>query len=154
MAVQLSEEIITLFKDLDTVKILSTVDQDGNPHATVKQTLSIGEDGNLFYLELLESSKTNRNLVRSIWFNRKATVIVKGKTGKSYQIKGTPVQNIIAGPIFQKNYNEIRERLGDVDLASIWVIRPEEIIDQTYRIRKETEEAVHPYFLHLDRLAK
>lgn len=154
MAVQLTEELVRLFNEQETVKILSTVDQDGNPHATVKQTLSIDEDGNLFYLELLESSRTNQNLVRSIWFNRKVTVIIKGKAGESYQIKGTPVRNIITGPIFQKHYIEIRERLGNVDLAAVWVIRPEEIINQTYQARRETEETNHPYFTHLDRLAK
>lgn len=154
MAVQLSEEVIALINDGETVKILATVDPDGNPHATVKQSLAVGEDGNLFFLELLESSQTNRNLVRSIWFNRKVTVTVLGKKGQSYQIKGRPVRNIIAGPVFQQKYVEVRERLGDVDLAGIWVIEPEEISDQTYWARKATEEAAHPFFLHLDRLAK
>ena len=154
MAVQLSDEVIAIINDSETVKVLATVDQDGNPRATFKQSLAVGEDGNLFFLELLESSQSNRNLVRSIWFNRKVTVTVRGKTGQSYQIKGRPVRNIIAGPVFEQKYVEVRERLGDVDLAGIWIIEPEEISDQTYKARKATEEAAHPFFLHLDRIAK
>jgi hypothetical protein len=154
MAIQLAKEVIDLLGDPETVKVLATIGPDGIPHAVIKQTIHLGGDGNLIYLELLESSQTYKNLLRSIWFDRKVAVAIKGKDGQSYQIKGKPVRNIISGPIFQRHYTIIRERLGDVDLAAVWIIEPETVADQTYQVRKTTEEALHPYFKHLDQLAK
>lgn len=54
MAVQLNQEIIELLTDKETVKVLATTDVNGVPHVVIKQTLQLGEDGNLVYLELLE----------------------------------------------------------------------------------------------------
>ncbi len=154
MAAQLTTEIIDLFTDTDSTKILATLDGDGFPHAVVKQSLQVGDDGNLLYLELLESSRTNKNLVRSIWFDQKVAVTVTGKGGQSYQIKGKPVKTHITGPVFQRHYTAIRERLGDVDLAAVWVIEPEEVIEETFVSRKVAEERKHPFFTHLDRLVR
>jgi len=134
--------------------VLATLDADGFPHAVVKQSLQPGEDGAIIYLELLESSRTNKNLVRSLWFNQKVAISLKGKDGRSYQIKGAPVKAHITGPLFQEHYTAVREKLGDVDLAAVWVIEPEEIIDETFGTRKAEEEAAHPFFSHLDRLAR
>jgi predicted pyridoxine 5'-phosphate oxidase superfamily flavin-nucleotide-binding protein len=153
MAVQLTQDIIDLIEDKETTKVLATLDADGFPHAVVKQSLQPGEDGTLLYLELLESSLTNRNLVRSIWFNQKVSIALTGKNGQSYQIKGKPVKTHITGPVFQKHYLAVRERFGDVDLAAVWVIEPEEITDESFARRKAEEEAAHPLFRHLDRLA-
>lgn len=155
MAIQLDKEIIELLKEKETVKVLATTDAQGVPHAVIKQSLHLGEDGNLVYLELLESSKTNKNLVRSIWFNRNVSVTLAGKDRKSYQIIGKPIKALIAGPVFQKHYVSIRERLGgDVDLAAVWIIEPEQVINQTFSVRKAQEDALHPTFKHLDLLAR
>lgn len=154
MAVQLSREIIDIIEDRESAKVLATVDEKGAPHVVVKQSLHVGTDGNLHYLELLESSRTNKNLVRSIWFDRPVAISVHGKNGRSFQIKGKPVRTHITGPVFQKHYEEIRQRLGDVDLAAVWVIEPHEVVDETFWTRHAQEEAAHPFFRHLDRLAK
>jgi predicted pyridoxine 5'-phosphate oxidase superfamily flavin-nucleotide-binding protein len=154
MAAQLTNEIIDLLEDKETTKVLATLDADGFPHAVVKQSLQPGEDGTILYLELLESSRTNKNLVRSIWFNQRVAIALKGKDGRSYQIKGIPVKTHITGPLFQKHYTAVRKRLGDVDLAAVWVIEPEEIVEETFAVRKGEEERKHPFFTHLDRLAK
>ncbi len=154
MAVQLDKNVKELLQDEETVKVLATTDENGVPHAVIKQTLHLGEDGNLVYLELLESSRTNKNLVRSIWFDRKVAVTLKGKSGDSYQIIGSPIKGVITGPEFQKYYVDIRKRLGDVDLATVWIIEPEEVMNQTFSVRKAQEEARRPLFRHLDLLAK
>lgn len=154
MAAKLTQEIIDLLKDTETTKVLATLDASGFPHAVVKQSLQPGDDGTILYLELLESSRTNKNLVRSIWFDQKVAVAVSGKGGRSYQIKGKPVKTHVTGPVFQEHYTAIRERLGDVDLAAVWVIEPEEVIEETFAARKAEEERKHPFFTHLDRLAR
>lgn len=154
MKTTLSPEIVALFDDPESVRVLATLDEDGSPHAVVKQSLRVGEDGNLFHLELLESSRTNRNLIRSIWFDRKVAVVVTGRDGQSFQIKGKPVKVHIAGGLFRKRYREARERFGDVDPAAVWIIQPEEVTEETFAARSAEEAHRHPYFVHLDRLAK
>ncbi len=154
MPEKLDPDVAGLLADPSTVKVLATADEYGIPHAVIKQSLHLGADGNLVYLELLESSRTNQNMVRSIWYNRRVAIVLKGKQGESYQIKGKPVRAIISGPVFQQHYISIRQRLGDVDLAAVWVIEPEEVIDESYVVRKAREESLHPHFQHLDRLAK
>lgn len=71
---------------------------------------------------------------------------------ESWQIKGRPVRAQVAGPDFQREYVSIRERLGDVDLGAVWAIEPEEVVRQSYAVRKAEEEAAHPHFIHLDRI--
>lgn len=154
MPEKFDSEVAGLLADPSTVKVLATAGEDGTPHAAIKQSLHLDADGNLAYLELLESSRTNRNMVRSIWYNHRVAILLQGKQGESYQIKGTPVKAIVSGPVFQHHYTRIRQRLGDVDLAAVWVIEPEAVIDESYAVRKAQEESLHPHWLHLDRLAK
>ena len=153
MAVQLTKEVIELIGDSDTTKVLATLDADGFPYAVVKQSVQTGEDGNLLYLELLDSSLTNRNLVRSLWFNQNVSIALKGKNGQSYQIKGKPVKTHITGLPFQKHYLAVRERLGDANLAVVWVIEPVEVIDESLVKGLPEEKAAYPFFRYLDRLS-
>ncbi len=154
MSLKLEEDVVNLLQNIDTIKVLATTNEQGEPHAVVKQSLHLDENGNIVFLELIESSKTNKNLTRSIWFHRKVAVTLVGKGGQSYQIKGTPIKCIVAGKVFEEQYSKIREKLDDADLAAIWIIKPEEVINETYSIRKADEETKHPYFKHLDRLVK
>ena len=154
MAVKLEKEIIDLINGEKTVKVLATTDRDGVPHVVFKGSVSADGEGNIIYLELLESSKTNSNLVNSIWFKKKAAVTVKSEDGTSVQIKGTPVRCIITGPVFEHYYKLISRKIEDADLAAVWVIEPEEVREETYRVRKTEEENSHPLLIHLDRLAK
>jgi|AGTN01.1.fsa_nt_gi hypothetical protein len=154
MGVKLTEEVLRLLESGDTVKILATVDGNGVPHAVVKDAVFPDEEGKLISLEVIESSRTNSNLVHSIWFKRKVALTLLGSDGTSYQIKGTPTHCLVTGPIFERHYRAVREKLGDVDLAAVWVIVPEEIRNETFRVRAEEEAVAHPLFLHLDRIAK
>jgi hypothetical protein len=113
----------------------------------------LGDDGHIHYLELLESSATNRNLVRSLWFDAKVAIVLAAKDGRTIQIKGTPLRVHITGALFRQHYQAVRARLGDVDLAGVWVIRPDRISDQSFAVAAAREAAEHPDFIHLDRLA-
>ena len=155
MSVSLSSEALSLLSDHTTVKILATVDGDGVPHAVVKQSLHADDDGRrLYYLELLDTSATNRNLVRGIWYDGRVAVTLAGSDGRSIQIKGRPVKNHVTGPLFAEQYRKVRDLYGDVDLAGVWEIEPEEVIDQSIGARRTTEAARHPAFVHLDRIAR
>jgi hypothetical protein len=154
MATILSKEIMALFSNNDSTKVLATVNSQGFPHAATKPFIKVNDDGNLLYLELVESSNTQKNLVSSIWFNQKVSISVSDTSGKSWQIKGRPVKTLITGPVFQYHYSDVREQLGDVDLSAVWVIEPEEVVNENIFVRHAEEEKAHPLFRHLDRLAK
>jgi len=151
MGIRLNDELVALLRDEQTSKVLATVDADGTPHAVVKQSLTVSDDGRLVHHELLESSRTNKNLLRAIWFGGRVSVTVR-RGDESWQVKGRPVRAHVAGPLFQREYVRVRERLGDVDLAAVWVIEPEEAVDQSFSRRKDREESAHPHFVHLDRI--
>lgn len=154
MATKLNKEIIALLGSDDATKVLATIGEQGYPHAAAKPFIRVDSDGNLLYLELIESSRTQKNLVRSIWFDQKVSISVSDRHGKSWQVKGKPVKSLITGPVFQHYYRDVREHLGDVDLSAVWVIEPEEIINENIFVRHAEEEQAHPLFRHLDRLAK
>jgi hypothetical protein len=154
MIVTITEELTEILGRADTVKVLVTTDEKGAPHAVIKESLQLDEENHLIYFELLESSHTNKNMVHSIWFNHPITVALVGANGESYQIKGKPLKAIVSGIAFRKYYEQIREKNGDTDLAAVWVIEPQEIVDQSFTVRRKQEEASRPYFTHLDRLAK
>ncbi|MDR1136844.1 MAG: hypothetical protein LBK91_00850 [Synergistaceae bacterium] len=154
MKINLPDEIVSLFGAPDTVKVLSTTDNRGVPHSVVKNSLRADDDGNLAYLEMIESSDTNSNMTGSLWFDRQVSILLIGANGASWQIKGSPERCLVAGPVFEAHYREIREKQGDVDLAAVWVITPEEVRDESFDARFAEESAAHPMFLHLDRIAK
>ena len=154
MATKLNKEIIDLFSSDDSAKVVATVDEQGYPHAAAKPFIRVDDEGNLLYLELVESSRTQKNLVRSIWFDHKVAISVSNGTGQSWQIKGKPVKSLISGPVFLQHYRDVRQRLGDVDLSAVWVIVPEEVVNENILVRHAEEELAHPLFRHLDRLVK
>jgi hypothetical protein len=149
----ISEELKKHILDKDAIKILATTDKDGNPHVVAKGSLTVDENNKLLYLELLESSRTNKNMIRSLWFEKKVAVNIITPQRKSVQIKGKPVKALIAGKVFEKYYDFVRQRDPDNDLATVYYIEVEEVIDESYKARRAEEEAKHPLYTHLDRLA-
>ncbi|MCD8152800.1 MAG: hypothetical protein LUD71_07030 [Clostridiales bacterium] len=151
MAIQLSEEIIKLLDDPETRKVLATTYRVGNPDVVFKGSIRVNEDGYLEYLELIESSQTNRNMVNSIWF-RKSVAVAVLNGGVSYQIKGIPYRSIIAGREFERAYQWTQKHLGSIDLSAVWLIEPTELREESFEKRRAEEEEKHPILKHLDRL--
>jgi uncharacterized protein len=149
---KLNAEILQLLDLPATTKIVATTDELGKPYAVASTFLQAGSDGALVHLELLEKSATNRNLLRSLWFDKKVSVTLCAADGRSFVIQGKPVKACISGLLFRHHYQRVRALLGDVDLASVWLIEPEEVVDETYAVRKKSEEERFPFSVHLDRL--
>lgn len=152
MTVELNKEIIELLNN-DAITVLAMVDENGQPHSFQK-TMRVLENGKLAYLELTESSKSYKNFTRSLWFNQKISITVVGGDGGSWRITGKPEKIIISGPFFEQNYKNIRQKLGDVDLAAICIIEPEEITNESFLYLFQEQEKQQPIFKHLDRLIK
>jgi predicted pyridoxine 5'-phosphate oxidase superfamily flavin-nucleotide-binding protein len=151
MAVELKQEIKELLDNPNSIKVLATTDNEGNPHVVFKGSIRTGRDGYIAYYELIETSQTNKNMVNSIWFKRQVAINVYGDK-KSYQIKGIPYQAIIAGHEFEEAYKQVRERFEDGELSTVWLIEPLEVIEESFSKRKIEEEEKHPILKHLDRL--
>lgn len=150
---KLNKEIATLIASKDTVKVLSTIDANGNPHSVVKNSLQIDNDNKLIFFELIESSISNKNVLRALWFNKNISILISSSNGDSYQIKGIPVKTLISGEEFENYYRYVKENLNNSDLAAVWIIEPVEVINQGYNARKAIEEKKHPIFKHLDQIA-
>jgi len=142
-----------LLNDPATIGTIATLDESGAPHAVPSPFLRLDAAGRLVHLELLETSTTHRNLLRSIWFDRPVSVTLSGKDGRVAVVKGTAYKAHVSGPLFSNYYREVRTRLGDADLAAVWLIDARQVIDESYVLRKAREEELHPFFKHLDRLA-
>jgi len=149
---KLPKEAVELISDSESIKVLVTADEEGNPHAAFKDGLTVLDDGNLAFGEEFEGSQTNVNLVRSIWFDKNVELTVRNKSGTAFQIKGKPYRYAHSGPLFKKFYLAEREKRGaDSELAGVWIIRPEEVRNETYEVRKKEEDEKHPFFRHFDR---
>lgn len=149
---RLPQEARNIIKNSETIKILTTVDEDGNPHAAFREDLTVLDDGNLAFGEPFEGSQTNVNLVRSLWFDKKVELTLRDRSGTTFQIIGKPYRYAHSGPLFKKFYMAEREKRGaDSELAGVWIIRPEEVRNETYEVRKKEEDERHPFFRHFDR---
>lgn len=148
------KEITRALDDPFAVKALATINEDGSPHVVFKNLMYTNQNGEIVLWELIESSKTNQNLVRSIWFDRKIAINVLCGNKKSYFIQGIPVRAIISGREFQKYYIEIREKYGKVDLSAVWIIKPESYKEKSLEKRVDEERAEHPLIMHLDCISK
>lgn len=148
----LTAEILQLLDQQATTRVVATTDELGSPYAIASPLLSAGAEGELVHLELLEKSATNRNLLRSLWFDKRVSITLAAPDGRSFVIHGKPVKALITGPVFRAHYQRVRTLLGDADLAAVWLIEPEEVVNETYDVRKQEEEDRFPFTIHLDRL--
>jgi len=149
----MGNEILKRINEKESVKILVTVDENNLPHPVVKDSLhSDGE--HIIYTEFIESSKTNRYMTKSLWFDKPVSILLLTNDERSYTITAQPHRAIVNGKEFQKYYESVQKQYGDFDLSTVWVLKPLEIVEQSLHVRVKEEENKRPYFLHLDRLAK
>ena len=150
--VTLSQEIVSIIRNSEAIKILTTVDEEGNPHADFREDLMVLDDGHLAFGEPFEGSQTNVNLVRSLWFDKNVELTVRDGNGTTFQIVGKPYRYAHTGALFKKFYLAEREKRGaDSELAGVWIIIPDEVRNETYEVRKKEEDEKHPFFRHFDR---
>jgi hypothetical protein len=149
----MGNEVLELLNNEKTVKILVTVDDGGIPHPVVKSSL-YSDGTHILYLEFLESSRTNRYMTRSLWFDKPVSILLVTPEEKSWKITALPLRAIVNGKTFQQYYELAQEKYGGFDLSTVWILKPLEIFEETLRERAAEESKNRPYFLHLDRLAK
>ncbi|NTV82304.1 MAG: hypothetical protein HGA14_00065 [Chlorobaculum sp.] len=148
---KLPEELVELLNDPASGKVVGSTDEDGTPHLVTKGSLTTLDGETIVFAEGFESSQSNRNLIRSIWFNQKVSInVTRGTT--SYQIKGRPYKYLITGRIFRTMIDRARQRRGpEADIAGVWVIAPEEVRNESpgYRAALANDARGH-FHNHLD----
>jgi predicted pyridoxine 5'-phosphate oxidase superfamily flavin-nucleotide-binding protein len=150
---KLPDELIELLDDPASIKIVGTSDEDGTPHLVVKGSLTSLDGETLVFAEGFEGTQSNKNLVRSIWFDRKVSVnITRGL--ESYQIKGRPYKYLITGSTFRVMIDRARARRGpEADIAGVWVIVPEEVRNESPAVKAaEVLQKRGHFHRHLDLL--
>jgi hypothetical protein len=153
MSITLSEELKAILADKDTIKIIGTADAAGTPHLAGKGSIGVDDDGRLYYLELLEGSVTNKNMIRSLWFDKPIAILVIAKDRRSFHINAKPIKTLIANHVFEKYYELVQSKNPNNDLAAVYYFDVEAITERTYALRKDQEEELHPLYTHLDRWA-
>jgi hypothetical protein len=152
MGIPLPQTLVALLNKRESIKVLTSLDQAGIPNTVFKDSIHADTDGNIRYLELLETSITNRNLIYSLWFSRPVTINVLSEDRKSWQIRGIPVKSLICGVEFQDAYYAVQQTLGkDTNLSAIWIIEPREIREESLTVRQREQTEAYPLVGHLDR---
>jgi hypothetical protein len=149
---KIDKELAALINNPATIKAVGTVSKIGIPHVVYKGSVCVNEEGKILLYELLESSRNGQNLVYSIWFDKKVVISILDEEKNSYEIIGHPERCITCGKEFEEVYKKLRKERGDIDLASIWFIEPEEVRNESFSVRKQEEETKYPIICHLDRL--
>ncbi|MCR4895741.1 MAG: hypothetical protein K5891_03080 [Lachnospiraceae bacterium] len=151
--VKISQEIIDAINDPGSIKVLASISRTGELHVVPKGTITVNEEGNIRYYELLEGSQTNKNVTFALWFGRKIAINIITPDRRSYQIKGIPVKSLVAGKEYQKHYERAMELIPDSDLAAVYEIELTDVREESYPVRFAEEARDNPLYIHLDKLA-
>ena len=153
MSDRVKQEALEALSDQTSLKILATIDDQGAPHLTPKGSLRV-EGDQLLHWEILESSNTNRNLTRSIWFDKPVSALVITTDRRAFRFALKPIRNVVSGKLFTKHYEEAAAKFNGRGIAGVWIYEILSIADQSAKTRIAEETALHPYFMHLDQIAK
>jgi len=131
-----------MLEDPKNVKTLTTVDKDGNPYSVPINSVSVMEDGNIAFMELLDTSQTQRNMLNCLWFKKAVSIVVVGDWGKGevFQIKGMPYKFLTQGAIWDRYLEMIWKIIPQADPSGVWLITPQEVRDENYFVRRKGEE--------------
>ncbi len=132
-------ELKGLLEDYESIKVLSTTDKDGVPNACFKGSLTALDDGLLAYVEFSESSRSQKNMLHNLWF-KKPVAIAVCKGALAYQIKGVPYRFVIEGPLRDRFFQEVWKRIPESNPSGVWLIKPEEIIDESFLAQQKKEQ--------------
>jgi hypothetical protein len=142
---KLPDEVVEIINNPKTFKVVATKDEEGVPHVVFKGSLRAIDNETIAFAELLENSRTGKNILRLMNFDYDkkkliAISVFNSENGISYQIKGEPYQLEVEGPIWDEFLKMIWKWNRDADPVGVWLVRPRELLNQTYNFRKQEEE--------------
>lgn len=151
---RIPDNIKTSVNEKQSTVIISAIGKNGQIASEVAVKARIDENNVLHYYELLESSRMQKNLVNSLWFDHPVTILVLAE-GKQFSLTGRIYKALMAGCEFEKEYEDILEEVDDeADLSTVWEIRIEEVEEVSYLAGRRKEKREHPYLMHMDHIYK
>jgi hypothetical protein len=154
MKIELEPRLRELLSDRAAMRVLVTCGPSEEPHAVVGPVLEVDAAGRILYLEPLEASRTQRDLVGSLWFDLPVAIVVVDRYGTTWRIGGRVRKSHVAGPVFRERYERNGREHPGSDLAAVWEIEPQEISDETPATLQKRQDAERPFFKHLDQIAR
>lgn len=154
MNIVVQPSVHDLVADARATRVLVTCGASEQPHAIVGPLLDVDAEGRVLYLEPLEASRTQRDLVGSLWFDLPVALVFVRGDGTTWRVGGRVRKSHIAGPLYRSYYERLRRDDPASDLAAVWEIEPLETSDETPATLRRRQAAERPFFTHLDRIAR
>jgi hypothetical protein len=147
----LTPELIELLESPDSVKIIGTLGADGAPCLAANALLTSLNGVTLVLCERLETSRSNKNLVRSIWYDGPVTILLLN-AARAFEIRAETYRCLAVGGIFDAVLARVRATNGpDADIAVVWELIPKTCRDVSDDALVAEHRSLHPYDGHLDR---
>ena len=149
---EINEELKRLIEDRESIKVVSSLNREGIINSAPKGSLEISGEDELTYVEILESSKSYRNIVYSIWFDKIISVLIVGKDRETYQIHGSVKKILTCGAEYEEYYKKYQNARG-FDIAAVVKIKIQDINDLNLAKGIEKQKKEHPFFSHYDSIS-
>ncbi|MFR6513521.1 MAG: hypothetical protein ACLUP8_05755 [Ruminococcus sp.] len=135
----------------NNIKIVSTISENGYPSIAFRNCLFANLEDEIILLEPVETSVNNRNLTYSIWFNKKVLIALWNFEGYGLLAYATIKRVIISGKEFEKYYELYLNDYRGTDLAAVWVMAVDNIVETGEKIEILQEQNRYSGIGHLDR---
>ena len=120
---KIPDNVMAAFKDPAAMKVLTTVGEDGQPHAIVAGSIQAVAPETIIVGEILMKT-TAANLKNN---DKAAFLVLVGK--ESYIVNVKAVQRVTDGPMFD-GMNEVLKGMG-LKAAAVWVFQPVSVYNQS-----------------------
>ena len=152
MSNEFYDDLGQILDEPTTRSFIVTLGKDENPHVEEGFLVQTQGSGQILLPDLGEYSRTNLNLVRSLWFNRKAVLYVLGAQ-RRFEVLLEPYKVHVSGPLFESYYRQsLKAGDGRIVLA-VWILDVVSITEETPHVRDERENLGRIPLVHLDQIA-
>jgi hypothetical protein len=136
MGIALPPAVKSALMDPRCVKILSTVNKNGDTHLSFKSSFRIRPDDDLECDEFYEYSLNNQNMFYAIWCDKIVVLNIHTYDRRSYKLIVRPRRALVLGDDFFEQLRLCRELGYLTEFETLWVIEPLSVIE----LVKETSE--------------
>jgi hypothetical protein len=127
MVKEMPQNVQDLFNDPLSVKVLATQSSNGMLHTVPLGSLTAPTPGTIVFAKIL-AKETHENLEAALKKGSHVSALaVKG--GAAYQARCKVKTFVTSGPMFEQMEKKLKER--NMTAAGVWVLEPEELIDQS-----------------------
>jgi hypothetical protein len=120
----LDPKLIELLESPDSVKIIATLDADGSPCLAINASVASLNGVTIVLSERLETSRTSKNLVRSVWYDKPVTLLALNASS-AFEIRAETYRCLAVGDIYSVMLTRARALYGAAaDIAAAWELMP------------------------------